>query len=195
MAAAGNSDFQSSERRSRFSSNPPSWWVPRTGSCRQVPATFANELETTPSGEERNVSEDNPLPPTPAALSISGFSPHADGFADMMRTPCVLRSQKGQLPVRIQQVFRTKTSIYVHSSIENDGRSAYHVTAPDFFELQAGQSTLSLPSFAHKQLDPRLLQNRSDFHRCRYLSSMLRPIPRTSPAASQPRRLWRFARI
>jgi hypothetical protein len=61
-------------------------------------------------------------------------------------------------------VFRTKTSIYLHYRIENGGRRAYHVTAPEVLELQAEPSTLSLSGFAHKQLDPRLLENLSDIH-------------------------------
>jgi hypothetical protein len=65
--------------------------------------------------------------------------------------------------VRVKQLFRTKTSIYVHYSIENDGRTSYHVATPDVFELQAADLTLSLSSFAHKQLDPRLLANGGDF--------------------------------
>ena len=79
-------------------------------------------------------------------------------------TPVNPRVLKGQVRVRIQQVFRTKTSIYVHYSIENDGRSAYHVTAPDVFALQVGYSDLPLSSFAHKQLDPRILEDLSDIH-------------------------------
>jgi hypothetical protein len=134
-----------------------------------------------------NVSVDNPLPPAPVAPPNTGFSSQVDEFADMMLTRAFLgavdiapanpRAPKSVVRVRIQQVFRTKTSIYVHYRIENDGRNAYHVTTPDVFELQAGYSTLSLPSFAYKQLDPRLLQNLSDIH------SLSLPVPHAETAS------------
>ena len=92
-------------------------------------------------------------------------------------TPVNPRVPKGQVRVRIQQVFRTKTSIYVHYSIENDGRSAYHVTTQDVFALQVGYSDLSLSSFAHKQLDPRVLEDFSDIH------SVPLPVPHAETAS------------
>ena len=115
-----------------------------------------------------NVSIDNPLPTSPAPPN-SKFSAHVDEFADLMLTRAFLgavdiapdkaRTTKNHVRVRIQRVFRTKTSIYVHYTIKNERRSVYHVAAPDVFELQADHSNLFLPSFAHKQLDPRLLEN------------------------------------
>jgi hypothetical protein len=92
-------------------------------------------------------------------------------------TPANPRAPKSAVRVRIQQVFRTKTSIYVHYRIENDGRRAYQVTPPEVLELQAGHSTLSLASFAHKQLDPRLLANLSDIH------SVVLPVPHAEAAS------------
>ena len=86
------------------------------------------------------------------------------------------RAPKGRVRVRIQHVFRTKPTIYVHYSIENESRSAYHVRTPDVFELQAGHSDLALPAFAHKQLDPRLLENLSD------IDSVSLPVPRAETA-------------
>lgn len=92
-------------------------------------------------------------------------------------TPAHARTPKDTVRVRIRQVFRTKTSIYVRYSIENASRSAYHVTTPDAFELQTGYSTLSLPSFAHKQVDLRLLENLSDIH------SVSLPVPHAETAS------------
>jgi hypothetical protein len=174
MAAAGSSDFQIERQDDKVFIKPT-----KLGACTDLfvwtaSRRFAYELETTPEVKNMNVSVDNPSPPAPAAPSNSGFSAHVDELADMMLTraflgavditPANARAPKSQVRVRIQQVFRTKTSIYVHYSIENDGRSVYHVTTPYFFQLQVGDSTLFLPSFAHKQLDPRLLKNLSDIH-------------------------------
>ena len=187
MAAAGDSDFQIERQEDKVFIKPT-----RSGACTDLfvwtaSRRFAYELETTPEVKNMNVSVDNPLPPVPVAPPNSGFSPHVEEFADMMLTRAFLgavditpanpRAPKGTVRVRIQQVFRTKTSIYVHYSIENDGRSAYHVATPDVFALQAGHSNLSLPGFAHKQLDPRLLENLSDIH------SVSLPVPHAETAS------------
>jgi hypothetical protein len=172
MAAAGSSDFQIERQEDKVFIKPTKSGISTDLFVWTASRRFAYELETT-GVKNMNVSVDNPLP---TALPDSGFSAHVDEFADMMLTraflgavdiaPANARVPKSQVRVRIQQVFRTKTSIYVHYSIENDSRSrsTYHVTPPDVFELQAGQANLSLPSFAHKQLDPRLLENLSDVH-------------------------------
>lgn len=174
MAAAGSSDFQIERQEDKVFIKPT-----RSGASTDLfvwtaSRRFAYELETTAEVKNMNVSIDNPLPPAPVAPASSGLSPHVEELADMMLTCAFLgavhitlanpRAPKSPVRVRIQQVFRTKTSIYVHYSIDNGGRTAYHVATPDAFELQAGDSNLSLPGFAHKQLDPRLLENSSDIH-------------------------------
>jgi len=186
MAAAGSSDFQIERQEDKVFIKPTKSGASTDLFVWTASRSFAYELETTAEVKNMNVSVDNPLPP-PAALPNPAFSPHVEEFADMMLTRAFLgaiditpanpRAPKVTVRVRIQQVFRTKTSIYVHYSIENDGRSAYHITTPDAFELQAGYSPLSLPSFAHKQLDPRLIENLSDIH------SVSLPVPHAETAS------------
>jgi Conjugal transfer protein len=173
IAAAGSSDFQIERQEDKVFIKPTKSGASTDLFVWTASRRFAYELETTAEVTNMNVSVDNPLPP-PAAPPNPTFSPHVEEFADVMLTRAFLgaveitpanpRGPKTAVRVRIQQVFRTKTSIYVHYRIENDGRSAYHVTMPDVFEVQAGDSTLSLPSFAHKQLDRRLLENLNDIH-------------------------------
>jgi hypothetical protein len=187
MAAAGSSDFQIERQEDKVFIKPTKSGTSTDLFVWTASRRFAYELETTPEVKNMVVSVDNPLPPAPATRPDSGFSAHVDELADMVLTraflgvvditPANAKAPKSQVRVRIQQVFRTKTSIYVHYSMENDGRSAYHVTTPDVFELQAGHSTLSLPSFAHKQLDPRLLENLSDIH------SVSLPVPHAEAAS------------
>jgi len=174
MAAAGSADFQIERQEDKVFIKPTKPGAATDLFVWTASRRFAYELETTPEVKNMNVSVDNPLPPAPVAPPDSGFSPHAEEFADMMLTRAFLgavditaanpRAPKGTVRIRVQQVFRTKTSIYVHYSIENDGRITYHVTTPEVCELQLGHSTLSLPSFAHKQLDPRLLETIRDIH-------------------------------
>jgi len=175
MAAAGSADFQIERQEDKVFIKPTKSGASTDLFVWTASRRFAYELETTPEVKNMNASIDNPLPPAPVAPPNAAFSPHAEELADMMLTraflgaveitPANRRASKGTVRVRIQQVFRTETSIYVRYSIENDGQSAYHVTPPDVFELQAGRSNLSLPSFAHEQLDPRVLGKLNDIHR------------------------------
>lgn len=169
MAAAGSSDFQIERQEDKVFIKPTKPGASTDLFVWTASRRFAYELGTTAEVKNMNVSVDNPLPPIPVAPPNPEFSPHVEEFADMMLTRALLgaiditpanpKALKGQVRVRIQQVFRTKTSIYVHYRMENDGRSAYHVTTPDVFELQARHSNLSLLSVVDKQLDPRLLEN------------------------------------
>lgn len=172
LAAAGSSDFQIERQEDKVFIKPTKSGASTDLFVWTASRRFAYELETTAEVKNMNVSVDNPLPPAPVAPPNPEFSPHVEEFADMMLTRALLgaiditpanpKALKGQVRVRIQQVFRTKTSIYVHYVIENDGRSEYHVTTPDVFELTAGNSNLPLSSHAHKQLDPKLLENLGD---------------------------------
>jgi hypothetical protein len=174
MAAAGSSDFQIERQQDKVFIKPA-----RSGASTDLfvwtaSRRFAYELETTAEVKNMNVSIDNPLPPVTVVPASSELSPHVEELADMMLTRAFLgainitlarpRAAKGTVRVRVQQVFRTKTSIYVHYRVENGGRTDYRVATPVAFELQAGDSNLSLPGFAHKQLDPRLLESLSDIH-------------------------------
>ena len=168
MAAAGSSDFQIERQEDKVFIKPTKSGASTDLLVWTASRRFAYELETTSEVKNMNVSIDNPLPTSPAPPN-SKFSAHVDEFADLMLTRAFLgavdiapdkaRTTKTHVRVRIQRVFRTKTSIYVHYTIKNERRSVYHVAAPDVFELQADHSNLFLPSFAHKQLDPRLLEN------------------------------------
>jgi len=187
MAAAGSSDFQIERQEDKVFIKPTKPGASTDLFVWTASRRFAYELETTAEVKNMNVSVDNPLPPAPAASASSGFSAHVEELADMMLTraflgavditPANARAPKTQVRVRIQQVFRTKTSIYIHYRIENDSRSAYHVATPDVFELQAGHSNLSLPNFAHKQIDPRLVESLSDIH------SVALPVPHAETAS------------
>lgn len=174
MAAAGSSDYQIERQEDKVFIKPIKSGVATdlfvwTASGR----FFAYELETTPEVKNMNFAINIPLPeqkPSPA----SAVSPHVEELADLMLTRALLgtleitptkpHSGQGQVCVWVQQVFRTKTSLYVHYMIENNSSSGYHVAVPDAFEVQPGRSTISLPAFSRKQLDARLLEDLHDLH-------------------------------
>ena len=112
-----------------------------------------------------NFAIDNPAPPAPAPPAISR---ETEEFADMMLSRAFLGAQtisnfslrpvKNEIVVRVEQVFRTRTTIYVHYTIENNSEHAYRVETPSARQLEADKSSISVPALLHKQLDQRLLE-------------------------------------
>jgi hypothetical protein len=171
MAAAGSSDFQIERQEDKVFVKPTKTGVSTDLFVWTASRRFAYELETTPEVKNMNFTVDNPIP---APATQPAVSSTADQFADMMLSraflsavdisPVNLRPAKNQVCIRVRQVFRTKTTAYIHYTIENNSKGRYHVTIPAAFAFQSGESNLSLPGFAHKQLDPRLLEDLTDLH-------------------------------
>ena len=162
MAAAGSSDFQIERQDNKVFVKPTKpgastdllVWV---GSRR-----FAYELETTSEVKNMNFAIDAAIPTPARAVSSS-----ADELADMMLTRAFLGAiaiknkrpdSHDQVRAYIEQVFRTRSTTYIHYSVENDGKTAYHMAAPVVFELKPSHSPISLASFAHTQLDERAVK-------------------------------------
>ncbi len=55
--------------------------------------------------------------------------------------------------MRVEQVFRTRSTIYIHYTIENNTKRVYRVNAQNAYQLQTDRSAISLPSLVHTQLD------------------------------------------
>ena len=68
------------------------------------------------------------------------------------------RAPKNQVSVRVDQVFRTRGMVYIHYTIENNSNLFYRVNTPGAFELKIGDSSISLASVAHTQLDRAVLE-------------------------------------
>jgi hypothetical protein len=169
LAAAGSTDFQIERQENKVFIRPM-----KTGASTDLfvwtaSRRFAYELETTAEVKNMTFAIDSSAP---APVAQPSASPRVDEFADIMLTHAFLgaveitpanpRTPKNQVSVRVEQVLRTRTTIYIHYRVENNSKRAYHLTTPEAQELKAGHSNLALPSFAHKQLDPRLLASLSD---------------------------------
>jgi hypothetical protein len=162
MAAAGSSDFQIERHESKVFVKPTKAGVSTDLFVWTASRRFAYELETTQEVKYMNFAIDNSTPAPPAV------SAHVDEFTDITLARAFLgaeqiknsrvRGLKDQVNVRFEQVFRTRTSIYIHYVIENNSKSSYHVAAPSAYQLQAGQASTSLPSLARTQLDRQALQ-------------------------------------
>ena len=163
MAAAGSSDFQIERQENKVFVKPMKSGASTNLFVWTTSRRFAYELETTQEVKNMNFAIDNSAPVPAAHLVVS---PSTDQLADLMLTRAFLgaveitsvdtRPPKNQVEVRVEQVFRTRSSVYIHYTIENNSKSSYHVAAPSAYQLQGDPSSVSLANLAHKQLDPRL---------------------------------------
>ena len=104
----------------------------------------------------------------PAPKPIPDSSSQLAEVADMMLTRAFLGAErinsdsisdeKGRISLRIEHVFQSKNSLYIHYSISNHSAHPYRVTAPIVAEVLAPQATISIMSLRHMQLDGHVLR-------------------------------------
>jgi hypothetical protein len=165
MAAAGSSAFQIERRENKVFIKPLKTGASTdlfvwTGSRR-----FAYELE--PPGEVTNMNFaiDSQPPVTPAAENSTA---QLEGIADMMLTRAFLgarqvnsssiKDQNGRVSVRIEHVFQTSSTLYIHYSIRNMTARPYRVSPPELSELSAPNSAISIPSLQRTQIDGKVVR-------------------------------------
>jgi len=162
MAAAGSSDFQIERQDSRVFVKPTKAGISTDLLVWTASRRFAYELETTEEVKTMNVAIDAAVPNPPPSISTSTDDP-----ADLILTRAFLgavqirgneRAQHDRLLVRVEQVFRSRTTVYIHYKIENNTEAAFHVGSPAVFELKPQRSAVSLGSIAHTQLDAGLIK-------------------------------------
>jgi len=160
MAAAGSSDFQIERETNKVFVKPMKSGAATDLFVWTASRRFAYELETTEEVKNMNFAIDTAQP---APVPKPPVNTQTDQLADVMLTRALLgaeeinqiraRSAKNQISVRVEQVFRTRTTTYIHYTIENHTISVYRVNSPHAHQLQTDQSVISLPSLVHKQLD------------------------------------------
>jgi hypothetical protein len=69
-----------------------------------------------------------------------------------------IRDAKDRITVRIEHVFQSRNTLYIHYSIRNQSARPYRVTTPTIAEALAPQATISVMSFHHVQLDDQMLR-------------------------------------
>jgi len=162
MAAAGSADFQIERQENKVFVKPMRSGVSTDLFVWTASRRFVYELETQ-EVKNMNFAIDNPAPtPPPPAVNRD-----VEEFADMMLTRAFLgaqaitnvgvHSRKEEICVRLEQVFRTKTTVYVHYTIENQSSRTYHLPTPSVHELQPAKPSISVLGLLHKQLDQRTL--------------------------------------
>ena len=167
MAAAGSSDFQIEREANKVFVKPIKSGAATDLFVWTASRRFAYELEITQEVKDMNFAIDTAQPaPTPAPKPV--VETDTDQFADVVLTRALMgaeeikqRSQgkaKGQVSVLVEEVFRTRSTVYVHYAIENNSGLFYRMNMPQAYQLQIDDSPISLASLAHTQLDRAMLE-------------------------------------
>jgi hypothetical protein len=170
LVAAGGTDFQIERQENKVFVKPLKSGIATNLFVWTASRRFNYELEPAGEVKDMNFAIDNSVA---AAKPAVDPQVQLDQLADMMLTRAFLGAEpidntrisaaKNCVGVRIEQVFRTKNSLYVHYSIDNRGKTRYHVTAPSAYQLQVSSSSISLPVLEHRQLDPQTIRKLGDF--------------------------------
>jgi len=172
MAAAGSSDFQIERESNKVFIKPIKSGAATDLFVWTASRRFAYELEITQEAKDMNFAIDSAQPAPPPSKPV--VDADADELADVVLTRALLgaeeikqrnpRKAKGQVSVRIEQVFRTRSTVYVHYTIENNSGLFYRVNTPQAYQLTADDPPISLAPLAHTQLDRTLLEELGDTH-------------------------------
>lgn len=166
MAAAGSSDFQIERESNKVFIKPV-----KTGAATDLfvwtaSRRFSYELEIAREVKDMNFAIDSAQPvPPPAKPAVDSDIDH---FADVVLVRALLgaeqikqrnpRKMKGQVNVRVEQVFLTRSTVYVRYTIENDSRLVYRMNTPEAYQLKMDDLPIRLASLARTQLDRRALE-------------------------------------
>ena len=172
MAAAGSSDFQIERESNKVFIKPVKSGAATDLFVWTASRRFAYELEITQEVKDMNFAIDSaqPVPPPPKPV----INTDTDQFADVVLTRALLgaeeikqrnpRKVKGQVSVRVEQVFRTRSTVYVHYTITNNSGLSYRMMAPHAYQLKVDDLPISLANLEHMQLDRTTLEELGDTH-------------------------------
>jgi hypothetical protein len=172
MAAAGSSDFQIERESNKVFIKPIKSGAATDLFVWTASRRFAYELEITQEVKDMNFAIDSARPVPPPLKPV--VDADADQFADVVLTRALLgaeeikqrnpRKMKSQVSVRVEQVFRTRSTVYVHYTIENKSGLFYRMSTPQAYQLKIDDSPIALASLEHTQLDRTTLEELGDAH-------------------------------
>jgi hypothetical protein len=163
MAAAGSSAFQIERHDDKVFIKPLKAGDSTDLFVWTASRRFVYELE--PPGEisNMNFAIDSRLPTKPSPQPAAQL----EDVADMMLTRALLGAErvdsssigneKGRVTVRIEHVFQSRSTLYIHYSVTNLSHQPYRMSDPLVAEAVAPQATISLLAIPRTQLDKHLL--------------------------------------
>jgi Conjugal transfer protein len=170
MAAAGSSDFQIERESNKVFIKPIKSGASTDLFVWTASRRYSYELEIAREVKDMNFAIDSAQPvPPPAKPAVDT---ETDQFADVVLTRALLgaeeikqrnpRKVKGQVSVRIEQVFRTRSTVYVHYTMENHSALFYRTNSPQAYQLKIDDLPISVANLARTQLDRTALEELGD---------------------------------
>ena len=161
MAAAGSQAFQIERHEDKVFIKPLKAGASTDLFVWTANRRFTYELESPGEVTHMNFAVDNrpPTPTKPATNPTQGL----DEIADMMLTRAFLGSEridsslikdaKDGVTIRIEHVYESRNTVYIHYAISNRGRQSYRVPAPTVEQLFPSQPGISVPALKGVQLN------------------------------------------
>jgi hypothetical protein len=168
LAAAGSADFQIERQDNKVFVKPLKSGASTDLFVWTASRRFSYELEPAGEVKDMNFAIDNPvITAKPADPPVQ-----MEQVADMLLTRAFLGMEpvdhtgismpNDQIGLRIEQVLRTKNTLYIQYVMENHSKAPYHVGAPTVCRQLVIASDISLPALGHHQLDPQTIRRLGD---------------------------------
>jgi hypothetical protein len=164
MAAAGSPAFQIERHEDKVFIKPLKAGASTDLFVWTDSRRFTYELEPPGEVKSMNFAVDNRTPPPKL---VPDSSSRMEEIADMMLSRALLgaervdstsiKDEKGRITVRIEHVFQSRNTLYIHYSVRNQSPQPYRVATPAVAEVLAPKTTISVMSLQHTQLDGQVL--------------------------------------
>ena len=168
LAAAGSADFQIERQDNKVFVKPLKSGASTDLFVWTASRRFSYELEPAGEVKDMNFAIDNPVTAKPEADPPVQM----EQIADMVLTRAFLGMEpvdhtgisvpKDQVGLRIEQVLRTKNTLYIQYALENQSKAPYHVGAPTVYRQVMIASEISLPALERHQLDQQTISRFGD---------------------------------
>lgn len=164
MAASGSTAFQIERHEDKVLIKPLKAGASTDLFVWTASRRFTYELETTGEVKNMNFALDNRIP---ALKPVPDSSARLEEIADMMFTRAFVGAQridnvgikdaKNRVTLRIEHVFQSRNTLYIHYSMRNLTERAYRIVRPAVAEGLATGGSIALASLSHMQLDQKML--------------------------------------
>lgn len=165
MAAAGSPAFQIERHEDKVFIKPLKAGASTDLFVWTASRRFTYELEAPGEVKNMNFAVDSRIP---APKTVPDSSSRIEEIADMMLSRALLgaervdstsiKDEKGRITVRIEHVFQSRSTLYIHYSVRNQSPQPYRVATPSVAEAFAPKTTISVMSLQYTQLDGQVLR-------------------------------------
>jgi hypothetical protein len=160
MAAAGSQAFEIERHEDKVFIKPVKSGASTDLFVWTATRRFAYELDSPGEVKDMNFALDNPAP---APKPVPDMQAQMEGVADMMLTRAFLGAEridgsnimdtKGRVNTRVERVFQSGTTLYIHYTVRNLSGKPYRIASPTISEMSVSRPSVSITSLDHTQLN------------------------------------------